>query len=138
VTANPLDFPVHGFRGVVVQGVGNVNAGAVAASCQYGTAAGLQQVQGGLVGIIAAAELCQLLAVRGDHFRAREQFVLHGLDQLVIGQIAITGGLDDRIDNQGQFVILAVQEVLQHIDNGGVTQGSGFYRVDGDVLVQAL
>ncbi len=58
-------------------------------------------------------------------------------NQLVVGEVAATGGLDHRIGNQRDVRVVG-EKIHQYIHNGGVAQGSGFDGMNGGVPGQAL
>jgi 2,3-bisphosphoglycerate-independent phosphoglycerate mutase len=59
------------------------------------------------------------------------------LDEAGVGQIATAGCLDNRIGNHG-YPWQGFQEFDQHVQNLGITQCAGFYRMNGHVIGQTL
>ena len=137
IAANPFHLPFHGLRGVVIQCVDDVDAGAVAAGGKHGLTARLQKVAGGLCRIVAAAELSQFNAVGRNHFSPGKQFVFHGCDKRIISQIATASRLDHRVDNQRHARML-LHKLHQYLHHFGISERPGFDGVDGRILGKAL
>lgn len=121
LSADTFDLPAHGVRCVIVEGVDNVNTGAVPAGGQYRFAPAFQQVVGSLVRVIAAPEHRQFNTVWRNHFCQGKQLLFHGANQFVIGQVAATCSFNHRVGNHG-YAGVFTDEIHQHIHHCRIAQ----------------